>query len=254
MIFGVKAAAMAQLASTTMCVLNRSVWRITHNGGTNPPQHPTPNSHLPAKLSPNDYCSVEPLAGDSSTASATAGVYPDINLGAAECDITCNHSAGPLSFDAQQPDAACISTDLKYEIWAKELVNDPDKDFILTGVQEGFDLIQRDATVLPAFTKNNKSALRPGAKEQIEEQLSEGLSLGHFATSTTLPTIVNAIGAVPKRDFSELRMIMDCSRPSAASANSYMDLDHYKYVTVDEAACQAKPGFWLPKVDLKHAY
>ena len=111
-------------------------------------------------------------------------------------------------------------------------------------------MIPRDATVLPALTKNNKSALRPGAKEQIEEQLSEGLSLGHFATSTTLPTIVNAIGAVPKRDSSELRMIMDCSRPFAASANSYMDLDHYKYVTVDEAACQAKPGFWLAKIDL----
>ena len=47
---------------------------------------------------------------------------------------------------------------------------------------------------------------------------------------------------------------MDCSRPLALSANSYMDLDHYKYTTVDEAACKAKPGFWLAKVDLKHAY
>ena len=47
---------------------------------------------------------------------------------------------------------------------------------------------------------------------------------------------------------------MDCSRPLALSANSYMDLDHYKYTTVDEAACKAKPGFWLAKIDLKHAY
>ena len=39
--------------------------------------------------------------------------------------------------------------------------------------------------------------------------------------------------------------VMDCSRPLALSANSYMDLDHYKYTTVDEAACKAKPGFWL---------
>ena len=53
---------------------------------------------------------------------------------------------------------------------------------ILSGVQEGFDLIQRDTTVLPAFTKNNRSVLRPGAKEQIEEQLCKGLSLGHFRT------------------------------------------------------------------------
>ena len=47
---------------------------------------------------------------------------------------------------------------------------------------------------------------------------------------------------------------MDRSRPLAFSANSYMDLDHYKYTTVDEAACKAKPGFWLAKIDLKHAY
>lgn len=47
---------------------------------------------------------------------------------------------------------------------------------------------------------------------------------------------------------------MDCSRPLAMSANSYMDLDHYKYTTVDEVACKAKPGFWLAKIDLKHAY
>ena len=33
-----------------------------------------------------------------------------------------------------------------------------------------------------------------------------------------------------------------------------MDLEHYKYVTIDHAADQALPGWWLAKVDLKHAY
>ena len=47
---------------------------------------------------------------------------------------------------------------------------------------------------------------------------------------------------------------MDCSRPLNTSANAYMDLEHYKYVTVDHAADQAQPGCWLAKVDLKHAY
>ena len=214
-------------------------------------QPPSMNSHSSAELFLNSLA--EPLAGDSSTASPMAGKYPHVKLDTAECVTYCDQSAGLSCFNAQQPDAACISTDLKYEIWAKELLNDADKDFILNGIREGFDLIQRDATVLPAFTRNNRSALRPGAKEQIEEQLCKGLSLGHFSSSNTPHTIVNAIGAVPKRDASELRMIMDCSRPLALSANSYMDLDHYKYTTVDEAACKAKPGFWLAKVDLKHA-
>ena len=48
-------------------------------------------------------------------------------------------------------------------------------------------------------------------------------------------------------------MIMDCSQPLELSANSHMDLDHYKYTTVDEAACKAKPGFLLAKIGLKHA-
>ena len=213
---------------------------------------PSMNTHSHAELFLDSL--VEPLARDSSTASPIAGKYPSDSLETAECVTDFNQSAGLSCFNAQQPNAACISTDLKYEIWAKELANDLDRDFILNGIREGFDLIQRDATVLPAFTKNNRSALRPGAKEQIEEQLCKGLSLGHFGSSDIPPIIVNAIGGVPKRDSSELRLIMDCSRPLALSANSYMDLDHYKYTTVDEAACKAKPGFWLAKVDLKHAY
>ena len=47
---------------------------------------------------------------------------------------------------------------------------------------------------------------------------------------------------------------MDCSRPLMMNANSYMDLEHYKYVTVDDAANLCQPGCWLAKVDLKHAY
>ncbi|KAJ7386279.1 hypothetical protein OS493_010684 [Desmophyllum pertusum] len=113
---GDRAAAMVQLADMTMCVLNH----------------------------------MEPYAGDSSTASSLAGEYPNIGLGAAECVTTCNQSAGPSCIDVLQPDAACISTDLKFDIWANELINDSDRDFILTGIQEGFDLIQRDANVLPA--------------------------------------------------------------------------------------------------------
>ena len=108
-----------------------------------------------------------------------------------------------------------------------------------------------------AFTHNNKSALRPGAKDQIEAQLVKGLQEDHFsvADKSDMPLIINAFGAVPKKDSNELRMIMDCgSRPLMTNANSYMDLEHYKYVTVDDAANLCQPGCWLAKVDLKHAY
>ena len=209
-------------------------------------QPPSLNSHSSAELFLKSL--VEPLAGDNLTASPIAGKCPHVRLETAECVTYCDQSAGLSCFNAQHPNAACISTDLKYEIWAKELVNDADRDFILNGVREGFDLIQRDATVLPAFTKNNRSALRPRAKEQIEEQLCKGLSLGHFGSSNTPPTIVNAIGAVPKRDSSELRMIMDCRRPLALSANSYMDLDHYKYTQLMKRHAKPNQVFGWPRL------
>ena len=47
---------------------------------------------------------------------------------------------------------------------------------------------------------------------------------------------------------------MDCSRPPTMNANSYIDLEHYKYVTVYDAANLCQPGCWLAKVDLKNAY
>ena len=47
---------------------------------------------------------------------------------------------------------------------------------------------------------------------------------------------------------------MDCGRPLMMNPNSYMDLEHYKYVTVDDAANLCQPGCWLAKVDLTHAY
>ena len=82
---------------------------------------PSLNTHSPAELFLNSF--VEPLAGDSSTASPIAGKYPYVSLETAECVTDSNQSAGPSCY-AQQPDAACISTDLKYEIWAKELAHD----------------------------------------------------------------------------------------------------------------------------------
>ena len=100
-------------------------------------------------------------------------------------------------------------------------------DFILDGVK----LLSPDSMVSQVFTHNNKSALRPGAKNQIEAQLVKGLREDHFAIAdkANMPIIINALEAVPKKDSNELRMIMDCSRPLMMNSNLCMDLEHYKY-------------------------
>ena len=68
-----------------------------------------------------------------------------------------------------------------------------------------------------------------------------------------MPTTSNALEAVLKKDSDKVRMLMDCSRPPTMNANSYIDLEHYKYVTVDDAANLCQPGCWLAK-RLKNAF
>ena len=108
----------------------------------------------------------------------------------------------------QQPKAAQVSTDLIFETWATELSHDPDMDFILNGVQHGFQLLAADSFIVHAFTQNNKSALRPGAQEQIEVQLVKGLQKDHFAVAdqSHMPLVINALSAVPKKKSDEVRM------------------------------------------------
>ncbi|PFX19998.1 hypothetical protein AWC38_SpisGene15571 [Stylophora pistillata] len=217
---------------------------------------PIVNPHSSAEISLN-FTLTEELSGDISSISLHAGNIPPFTTHhPAECGESPLINAGPLSESMQQPKAAQVSTDLIFETWASELLHGPEIEFIQDSVQHGFHLLPPDSIVVHAFTQNNKSALRPSSKDQIEVQLVKGLQQDHFgiADHSHMPTIINALGAVPKKDSDEVRMIMDYSRPSTMNANSYIDLDHYKYVTVDDAANLCQPGCWLAKVDFKHAY
>lgn len=217
---------------------------------------PILNPHSAAEISPNFSLADDPAGVISSTSLHAGTNTPFTTHPPAECGDSFFIDAGPVSESMQQPKAAQVSTDLIFETWATELSHDPDMDFILNGIQHGFQLLAVDSIVVHAFTPNNKSALRPGAQEQIEAQLVNGLQLDHFAVAdqSHMPLVINALGAVPKKNSDEVRMIMDCSRPPTMNANSYIDLDHYKYVTVDDAANLCQPDCWLAKVDLKHAY
>ena len=70
-------------------------------------------------------------------------------------------------------------------------------EFILDGVKNGFHLLSPDSMVSHAFTHNNKSALRPGAKDQIEAQLVKGLREDHFAIAC--PLSLTHLELYPKR-------------------------------------------------------
>ncbi|KAL9975581.1 hypothetical protein ACROYT_G012757 [Oculina patagonica] len=78
---------------------------------------------------------------------------------------------------------------------------------------------------------------------------------GNYIVTTAKPTIVSALGAIPKPDSDNIRLIHDCSRPQHSNVNSYSDTkQHYSYVTVDKAVSLIKSNAYLAKIDLKSAY
>jgi len=84
--------------------------------------------------------------------------------------------------------------------------------------------------------------------------LQEEVDGGLLITTPHKPTIVNAIGAVPKEGSDELRLITDASRPRGASLNSYMTVNSFSFDTVDTALDMVGKDYYQCKIDLRHGY
>lgn len=135
------------------------------------------------------------------------------------------------------------------------MTGDSDRDFLLTGLSEGFQIISHDCDLRPAEVINYKSATGPGVRDRVEQTITDEIRNGNYIVTDTKPTIVSALGAVPKPDSDKLRLIHDCSRPEHSNVNSYIsNLHHFSYVTVDKAVSLITPNAYLAKLDLKSAY
>ena len=47
---------------------------------------------------------------------------------------------------------------------------------------------------------------------------------------------------------------IDCSQPSGDAVNDYADIESFKYQSLEDALKLLKPGYYMAKVDLHHAY
>ena len=150
-----------------------------------------------------------------------------------------------------------ISSSLNVETWSTELQGDPDREFLLHGIREGFSLIDPDIsfdTIADVEENNYRSATSKTNKPIIEKQLINEILEGNYKFVKHKPKIVSALGSVPKPQSSDLRIIHDCSRPVGASLNTYASLDKERYQSVDEAVKLSKKNCFYAKVDLKSAY
>ena len=115
------------------------------------------------------------------------------------------------------------------------MAKDPDKDFILEDIKHGFRLTDTGQVIKPVECDNYVSGTRPDGRERVQRQLQQDIDAGLLITTPHKPTIVNALGAVPKEGSDELRLVTDASRPRGASWNSYMSLNSFTFDNVDTA-------------------
>ena len=136
-----------------------------------------------------------------------------------------------------------------------ELQHDDDQEFLLDGIINGFQLIPADSSLAPAEMDNYRSSTNPEARARVEQTIRDELREGNYVITPAKPTIVSAIGAVPKGDSDEFRLIHDCSMPKGLGVNSYVpSLDKLHFQTIDDAIKLVDQGSFLAKIDLRHAY
>ena len=106
----------------------------------------------------------------------------------------------------------------------------------------------------PVEMHNYKSATTPLTRCVVNKQILEEVVNGHYKVVNHKPTIVSALGAVPKKDSDKIRLIHDCSQPPGQALNDYSHNDEFSYQRLQDAIDLIKPGSYMSKIDLSNAY
>ena len=124
----------------------------------------------------------------------------------------------------------------------------------MDGIKNGFFIIDSDAKCKSAYCKNYKSATSYPNKLKVEKQILSEIKANRYHVTNKKPLIVSALGAIPKGNSDELRLIHDCSRPLDRGINMYANPDSFSFNSVDTACDLIEQGYFMAKVDLKSAY
>ena len=164
-------------------------------------------------------------------------------------------STNPQSSKKLEEDGTRPSFGLCYAAWEEELQGDIDREFILEGIRNGFDIIDTDAEPNPVHCENHRSA-QPGSPlyDQASKQILHEIGMGNYEVVSEPPDIVSPLGVIAKPD-GGVRLIHDCSMPPGQAVNDYSTEDwHQKFSRVDDAAALVTEGCFMAKVDIQSAY
>ena len=141
------------------------------------------------------------------------------------------------------------------DAWEKLLPSDdPDWEFILQGVREGFRLTTDSYEGPPVVQRNYRSATCKEHFDLVEEQILTEINNGRYEVCERAPHLVSALGAIPKPGKNKIRLIHDCSRPEGRALNDFASSESYSYQTLHDAVSLIQPGDYVAKIDLSNAY
>ena len=149
-----------------------------------------------------------------------------------------------------------VSCPLDPLVWAEEMQDDPDKDYILEGLTEGFSLVTPSDIIIPQYDAHNYGSAEQDSSKSLLDKLFEAeIQEGKISRVMEKPHCIHAIGAVPKKSGADaLRPITDCSRPFDSCLNSHMDYPKQKFKSIDDVCNLMSPGCYFASVDISRAY
>jgi hypothetical protein len=143
---------------------------------------------------------------------------------------------------------------LNLEGWENNLPRtDIDFEYIMTGVQDGFNIVDKGEFAVAEV--NNYASVTSGENRyKAEQQIQNEIVEGRYVVVKEKPTIVSALGAIPKPN-GDIRLIHDGSRPAGKALNDYASLEQrMRFQSLEDATHILHPGAYMAKVDLKSAY
>ena len=124
---------------------------------------------------------------------------------------------------------------------------------MLDGVKNGFAIVDKsDDSIAPVFCKNYESALGKN-RDKVETFIKSEIEAGRYKIVHETPTIVSALGTIPKTD-GGLRVYTDCSKPDGSAVNDHATNLKQSFQTIKDAVGLTTPGCWMVKVDLEAAF
>ena len=97
---------------------------------------------------------------------------------------------------------------LNFHVWQSQIPLDhPDREFLLDGINNGFDLVDSEKNNTPVDIANYTSATGEDIVARVEDQIRTEIDNGRYVLVNEKPLIVSALRALPKKDAKRVCLI-----------------------------------------------